>query len=147
MSRTRIAVFEGFGRGPKRRGARRYGAPLFNNPRMSRYGAPLFNNPRMSGYGFDPREMPAALDGLGRRAYYVPPLYGRSRMGPVTEEGRHAKRLKRKGYHVKKGRNTKWQSKFKKIAKTCARKSRNGRKGAYQACMRKALRKAKRSRR
>ena len=127
MSRSRIAVFEG------------YGAPLFNNPR-----------PGLRGYGFDPRRMPAGMGGplfnnprLGRRPYRVPPLYESSPYGPVTEGGRRAKRLVRKGYKVKKGRNSAAQVRFKKIAKLCARKAkgRNARKGTYQTCMRQKLKK------
>jgi hypothetical protein len=148
MSKTRIAVFEGYGRPPRRN--RRYGAPLFQNPRMMGYGAPLFQNPRMSGYGFDPRTMPRGMGfdprtmpqgmgSYGRRGYYVDPIYGPAAMPP----GRKSRRLRRKGYHVKKGRNTKAQVRFKKAAKKCARKARgrHARKGTYQSCMRKALRK------
>lgn len=177
MTRSRIAIFEGYGRAaPRRRKSKRYGAPLFNNPRMQGYGAPLFNNPRMQGYGaalfnnprmqgygfsprempssmdrygFSPREMPPPMDGYGRRAYYVPGLYTSSRMGPADSRGRKAKVLKRKGFKVSKGRSTKWQVKFKKAAKLCSRKAhgRGAKKGTYKSCMRKQLKKAKRSRR
>jgi hypothetical protein len=133
MSRSRIAIFEGYNRPSS------YGAPLFSNPRPTRYGR----------YGFDPRTMPPGLGRLGRRGYTVPPLYGPSPYGPKTSSGRRSKALKRRSYRVKKGPNSPWQRKFKKIAKTCARKARgrNARKGAYQSCMKKALRKAKRSKR
>jgi hypothetical protein len=151
--KSRIAIFEGH-RPPRR--SKRYGAPLFENPRMRGYGF----DPRMMprGMGFDPRTMPQGmgaplfenpgLGSYGRRGYYVPPLYARSSYGPATESGRRVRKLKRKGYRVKKGRNTKSQVRFKKAAKRCARKARgrNARKGAYQSCMRQALRK-KRSRR
>lgn len=121
MSRSRIAVFEG------------YGAPLFQNPR-----------PGLRGYGWSPERMPSGYGSpprLGRRPYRVPPLYESSSYGPVTEGGRRAKALKRKGYKVKKGPNSPWQRKFKKIAKLCARKARgrNARKGTYQTCMRQKL--------
>lgn len=121
MSRSRIAVFEG-------------------------YGAPLFQNPRMRGYGFDPRRMPSGYGApprLGRRPYRVPPLYESSSYGPVTESGRRAKALKRKGYKVKKGRNSAAQVRFKKAAKKCAKR----RSGSFQVCMRKALKKKGRSKR
>lgn len=155
MSKTRIAVFEGMGR--SRRPSRRYGAPLFNN-RGPDYGGALFENPRPQGYGFaprtmprgmgfDPRTMPQGIGSYGRRPYYVEPLYGASRYGPVTEGGRRASTLKRKGYRVKKGRNTKAQTRFKKVAKKCARVSRGKRKGSYQSCMRKHLKRGRRSRR
>jgi hypothetical protein len=125
---------------------------------MQRYGAPLFQNPRVQGYGFDPREMPssygfaprtmpAGMGSYGRRPYYVEPLYSsRGSYGPPTESGRLTRKLKRKGYHVKKGRNTKAQSRFKKVAKKCARSSRGKRKGSYQACMRKNLKRGRKSR-
>lgn len=127
MSRSRIAVFEGYNR------------PGFGySPRsMPRgygrgYGAPLFNNPR------------PPLRGYGRRSYVVPPLYESSSYGPVTSGGRRAKAMKRRGYRVKKGPNSPWQRKFKKTAKTCARLSRGKRKGSYQACMRKKLKTSRR---
>lgn len=162
MTKSRIAIFEGMGRRPSRRSSRRYGAPLFQNPRAANtrllgYGAPLFENPRLQRYGFSPRELPRGMGsgygydverlppgvgGYGRRGYYVPPLYGPAGMPP----GRSKRTLRRKGYKVKKGRNSPWQVKFKKAAKKCARKARgrNARKGAYQSCMRKALKKKRR---
>ncbi len=147
MSRSRIAVFEGWGFSPREmpRGmGRRMGFSPREMPKGMGFsprempkgmGAPLFNNPRLQRYG--------------RRSYTVDPLYSRSSYGPVTSSGRRAKTLKRKGYKVKKGRNSPWQVKFKKAAKKCARiaRGRNARKGTYQTCMRKALKKAKRSRR
>ncbi len=140
--RSRIAVFSGYGapfngRRPKRRN---YGAPLFDNPRSGpllgygrAYGAPLFDNPRSSpllGYGaplFDnPRSSP--LLGYGRRGY------------SVKASGRA------KPYRVPAKRNTpamkKAMNRFKKAAKSCSRKTRNSRtKGAFQRCMKSALRK------
>jgi hypothetical protein len=160
--KSRIAIFEGYGRPPSRRrpsrryGAalfenprlQRYGAPLFENPRLQRYGAPLFENPRPQRYGFEPRTMPQGMGGYGRRGYYVPPLYGPSPWGPETESGRKSRSLKRKAYRVKKGKNSPAQVRFKKAAKKCARKARGrgARKGAYQSCMRQTL-KGKRSKR
>lgn len=156
MTRSRIAIFEGYGRRPSRRSSRRnYGAPLFENPRLQRYGAPLFENPRSantrllgygrSSYGYDVETMPRGMgDGYGRRAYFVPPLLKKLKRGAYGPRA-----LKRKGYKVKKGRNTAAQVRFKKAAKKCARiaRGRNARKGAYQSCMRKTLRKKRRSRR
>jgi hypothetical protein len=123
MSRSRIAIFEG------------YNAPRSNSGFGRPYGGPIFNNPRISRYGR-----------LGRRGYTVPPLYGPSSYGPETSSGRRAKALKRRGYRVKKGPNSPWQRKFKRIAKVCARKARgrNARKGTYQSCMRQKLKKARR---
>ena len=130
MSKARIAVFEG------------YGAPLFSNPRRMGFsprrmprgmGAPLFQNPRTERIG-----------SYGRRGYRVDPYYESSSYGPVTSSGRRAKKMTRKGYRVKKGRNSPWQAKFKKTAKKCARMSRGKRKGAYQTCMRKHLKKSRR---
>lgn len=155
MSKTRIAVFEGYGASsrtgfqprtmPRGMGRRGMGAPLYSNPtqgnlgRRSSMGAPLYSNPR-----------PQQLLGYGRRPYRVSPYYEPSSYGPETESGQRSYALKRKGYRVKKGRNSKWQVKFKKAAKKCARiaRGRNARKGSYQACMRKSLKKkARRSRR
>ncbi len=145
--RSRIAIFEGYNKTPFKRRRRSMGAhifadqmgfaprtmpagmgaPLFNNPRMQAYGAPLFNNPRMQEYG--------------RAAYYVAPGF--------VSDGRSVK--PRKGYKVKAKRNTpamaKVQRRFKKAAKKCSRQSRNKRKGAYQSCMRKALKAGRRSKR
>lgn len=139
MSKTRIAVFEGYGRAmgySTRQMPRGMGYSTRTMPRGM--GAPLFNNPRTE-----------RIAGYGRRGYYVPPLYESGPYGPVTSGGRRAKAVKRKGYKVKKGRNSPWQVKFKKAAKTCARKARGKRKGTYQSCMRVALKKrsARRSRR
>lgn len=126
MTRSRIAVFEGYN------APRSFGRPSFGRPSYSRYGAQLFNNPRRPGLGR-----------LGRRGYTVPPLYEPSSYGPVTSSGRRAKALRRRSYKVKKGPNSPWQRKFKKVAKTCARKARGKRKGTYQSCMRQALKKAR----
>lgn len=129
MTRSRIAVFEGYN------APRSFGRPSFGRPSYSRYGAQLFQNPRPMGR-------------LGRRGYTVPPLYEPGSYGPVTSGGRRAKVLRRRSYKVKKGPNSPWQRKFKKIAKTCARKTRGKRRGGgtlspYQRCMKVALKKAK----
>lgn len=137
MSRTRIAVFEGvrrYGFTPREmpRGMGRYGFTPREMPRGM--GAPLFNNPRPPG-------------GLGRRAYTVEPLYGRSSYGPPTSSGRKARRLKRRGYKVKKGRNSPAQVRFKKAAKSCARTVRGSGKSRlrkFNACMRRKLKKSRR---
>jgi hypothetical protein len=156
--KSRIAIFEGYGRRPSRRSSKRYGAPLFQNPRtqLFGYGAPLFENPRLQRYGFSPREMPRGMGAgyeletmprgmsgaYGRRGYYVPPIYGPAAMPP----GRKPRKLRRKGYHVKKSRSTAAQVRFKKAAKKCARKARgrSARKGTYQSCMRQSLKKKRR---
>lgn len=137
MTRSRIAIFEGYnaprslGRGPSRYGSR-YGAPLFTNPRLRDAGTPF-----------------ARMGRLGRRSYVVPPLYGPGGYGPETSSGKRGYRLKRRGYRVKKGPNSPWQRKFKKVAKKCAIKAhkRGARKGTYQSCMRQQLKKMKRSKR
>ncbi len=169
--RSRIALFEWynspFGRAPRRRKARRMGfsprtlpagmgAPLFNNPRMHGYGAHIYDDRsyttipnQLMGYGAPLFENPR-VDGLGRRAYTVGPKF-RRRYTPGDGRGGYGPPSpKRRGYSVKRKRNTaamkKSQAQFKKAAKKCSRSSRNKRKGAYQSCMRKAL-KSKRSRR
>ena len=98
----------------------------WNPPRM---GAPLFDNPRMgAAYG-----RPA----LGRRGYYVPPERG---YGPLSK-GRKAYPIVRKGYKVKRMKDTpamkRAQARMKKAAKFCSRR----RKGSYVTCMKKQLRK------
>lgn len=163
--RSRIAIFEGHV--PPRRlrkKSRRMGAPLFNNPRMQNYGAPLFNNPRLQGYGAPLQrdydllphgygdeylEVPKSLQGYGRRSYRVPSRYVRSpyAYGPRDERGTPPK-TKRRKYKVKHMKDTpkmkKAQARFKKAAKKCSRVAKRGRKGSYRACMRKALKKARR---
>lgn len=149
--RSRIAIFEGYGVPKKhRRKSRRtpvsmgfdprelppsYGAPLFNNPRVQGYGGPIFNNPGMQGYGAPLFNNPG-MQGYGRRGYYVPPVYG-----PAS--GPSGRKTNRKGYKVKKRRNSKAQVKFKKAAKHCAKR----RSGSFQICMRKQLKKGRKSRR
>ena len=131
--RSRIAIFEGYrspsGRYGGRSYGRRYAGTRYGGGASSRYGAPLFPNPR--------------VEGLGRRAYTMPPLYefpggGRERdpvyYGPP--------KVKRKGYRVKKGRNSKAQVRFKKAAKSCSR--RRSKRTSFQECMRKKLKKGKR---
>ena len=106
-------------------------------------------NPRpaaYSRYGFSPEELPRGYGGpllmnprpaaYGRRGYFVPAVYGPSR-------GPNGRSLKRKGYKVKKSRNSKQQTKFGKAAKQCKRR----RSGSFQQCMKKKLRKGRRSRR
>lgn len=160
---ARIAIFEGYtSKKPRRK--RRLNGPIFNNPRPPLgtyvdaprgYAGPRYvDGPRGyatyvdaprgymgSGYIDAPR-------GYGRRQYNVESQYAPSSYGPVDERGRSAKKLKTRGYKVKRGRNSSWQVKFKKTAKKCARvaKRRGARKGSYQSCMRKNLKKSKRSR-
>jgi hypothetical protein len=118
--KSRIAIFEGY-RSPFSR-APSYGfRRSMGRPMGSSMGSPL-----------------------GRRAYRVPAAYEFPRGFPETYG---PPKLKRKAYRVKKGPNSPWQRKFKKIAETCARKSKHGRKGSYQSCMKKALKKAKKSKR
>ncbi len=150
--RSRIAIFEGY-KVPRRllKKRQRMGAPLFNNPRMRGYGAPLFSNPNtqlrgpslvqsMSGYGQDLERLP---HGYGRAAYRVPSRYvrmPRQYIGPVDESGMGPRR-KRRGYKVKRMKDTpkmkKAHRRFAKAAKKCSRR----RTGSFQACMKKALKK------
>jgi len=128
--RSRIAIFEGykspFGNRPPQRAYTRIPAS------MDRYGAPLFNNPRLSD--------------MGRRGYYVAPQYVAAQgEGP----GVYEPRVKRKGYKVKAKRTKvtaamrKARAKFRKAAKSCSRR----RKGSFQTCMKKALKKSRKSKR
>lgn len=164
---ARIAIFEGYtSKKPRRK--RRLGGPIFNNPRppLAGYGTQYVDAPRgymgssppryvdaprgYMNYGTQYVDAPRGyMGGYGRRNYSVESQYAPSSYGPVDERGRPAKKLKTRGYKVKKGRNSSWQVKFKKTAKKCARvsKRRGARKGSYQACMRKHLKKSKRSRR
>lgn len=132
MSRSRIAVFEG------------YGAPLFSNPRAQRMGFSPRTMPRGMGAPLYANPNPRRLLGYGRKGYRVDPYYESSSYGPVTSSGRRAKVLKRRGYRVKKGRNSKAQTAFKKAAKSCSR--RRNKRTSFQQCMRSKL-KGKRSKR
>ncbi len=128
--KSRIAIFEGYGRPAS------YGAPIFSNrnnlqPRpMGRYGS---------------RPLPP-VDGYGRPSYYVPAERG---YGPVKKAGGRRPTI-RKGYKVRRMKDTpamkKAQRRFKKAAKVCSRKAhkRGARKGTFQTCMRRQLKKSRR---
>ena len=151
--RSRIAIFEGYA-APRRRKRRSMGAPLFNNPRMQRYGAPLFNNPRMQRYGAPLFNNPNSqlrdasfvqqMGAYGRGAYRVPSRYVESpyAYGPPTERGEYPK-TKRRGYKVKRMKDTpamkRAQARMKKAAKKCSRR----RRGTYVSCMKRELKKGK----
>lgn len=116
--RSRVAIFEGYSspfRGRPSSLGRPYGRSL---------SGPIFQNPRMAG-------------SLGRRGYYVPPEYP---YGPA-EYGKRRPKAVRKGYRVKRMKDTpamkRAMNRFKKAAKACARR----RKGSFQACMRRKLKK------
>jgi hypothetical protein len=119
------------------------GAPLFNNPRLQRYGAPLFTNPNTQ---LRDASFIQQMSGYGRGAYRVPSRYVRSpyAYGPLDERGVSPPRIKRKAYRVKAKRNTpkmkKAQARFKKAAKSCARR----RSGSFQQCMKKKLKRGRR---
>lgn len=149
---ARIAIFEGYtSKKPRRK--RRLGGPIFNNPRppLAGYGTQYVDAPRgYMNYGTQYVDAPRGyMGGYGRRNYSVESQYAPSSYGPVDERGRPAKKLKTRGYKVKKGRNSSHQVKFKRAAKKCARvsKKRGARAGAFQRCMKKTLRKGKRSKR
>jgi hypothetical protein len=141
--RSRIAIFEGYGRSlssygrPPPRRRRGYGGPLLSNPRGPMYGGPLLSNPRGPTYGGPLLANPRGptYGNLGRRSYRVDPVFGPA----STSSGRP---LRRKGYKVKKGRNSRWQVKFKKAAKSCKRRRNRGQ--SFQSCMKKKLGKKKR---
>ncbi len=133
--KSRIAVYEGYavpfaGRTGRRPAKRRLGGPIFDNPRLSRY-ADLRTLP--AGYGYS---------SLGRRGYTVPAERG---YGPLRE-GKRAYPLVRKGYKVKRMKDTpamkRAQKRFKKAAKFCSRTAKG--KGKFQSCMRRKLKKSKR---
>ncbi len=125
--KSRIAIFEGYGApfGRSSQGRSSLGRPLGRSPFGRR---PSMGRPLSMG-------RPSSLSDLGRRAYYVPPERG---YGPLRE-GKRAYPIVRKGFKVRKMKDTpamkRAQARFKKAAKKCSRR----RKGSFQTCMRKAL--------
>lgn len=122
--RSRIAIFEGYGT-PFRGATRRLGAPLFNNPR--RQSRPSLGRP----FGGP----------FGRRAYSVP---AERYISSDSRGGYGPGRKPRRGYKVKRMRDTpamkRAQKRFKAAAKKCSKR----RSGSFQVCMRRALKKSKR---
>lgn len=128
MTRSRIAIFEGYGAAPRRYS--RYGGQIVSNPRPAGqrgpFGGPIMMNPRPAGQAGP----------FGRRAYYVPAERG---YGPVERPGGR-RPVVRKAYRVKRTNTPamkRAQAKFKKAAKRCAKR----RSGSFQVCMRRELKK------
>lgn len=116
--KSRIAIFSGYGNPFGRPSGGSYGRS---------YGRPIG---RISGGAYGRRAM-------GRRAYTVDAAYPPDRPHVA--------------YKVKKKRNTpamkRAMNRFKKAAKSCSRKTKNSRKGAFQRCMKVALKKGRKSKR